>query len=124
MNSRLPRLGLEWREKPGAKWLGHCSSPTFASRLVMSGVDLRTVGELLGHWTFQMTCAMLIERQIISAKRCLAWIRKPVQVVPPDEDHKGQLSGSGEMADALGLGPSGEIRGGSSPFSRTNSSWN
>jgi hypothetical protein len=25
------------------------------------------------------------------------------------------------MADALGLGPSGEIRGGSSPFSRTNS---
>jgi hypothetical protein len=24
------------------------------------------------------------------------------------------------MADALGLGPSGEIRGGSSPFSRTN----
>jgi hypothetical protein len=23
------------------------------------------------------------------------------------------------MADALGLGPSGEIRGGSSPFSRT-----
>jgi hypothetical protein len=27
--------------------------------------------------------------------------------------------GSGEMADALGLGPSGEIRGGSSPFSRT-----
>src|SRR5258708_3419462 len=28
--------------------------------------------------------------------------------------------GSGEMADALGLGPSGAIRGGSSPFSRTN----
>ena len=26
------------------------------------------------------------------------------------------------MADALGLGPSGEIRGGSSPFSRTKKS--
>jgi len=33
-----------------------CSSDTFASRLVMAGVGLRTVQELWGHKTIQMTC--------------------------------------------------------------------
>jgi hypothetical protein len=32
----------------------HCNRHTFAGRLVMAGVDLRTVAELLGHRTLQM----------------------------------------------------------------------
>jgi site-specific recombinase XerD len=34
----------------------HCLRHTFASRLVMKGVDLRTVQVLMGHKTIQMTC--------------------------------------------------------------------
>jgi len=34
---------------------GHCSRQTFASRLVMAGVDIRTVAQLMGHRTIQMT---------------------------------------------------------------------
>jgi len=34
----------------------HCLRHTFASRLVMSGVDLRMVQVLMGHKTIQMTC--------------------------------------------------------------------
>jgi integrase len=50
---------LEATKLPDYTW--HCNRHTFASRLVMNGVDLRTVGELLGHRTFQMTmrCAHL-----------------------------------------------------------------
>jgi integrase len=33
----------------------HCNRHTFASRLIMAGVDIRTVGELLGHLNLQMT---------------------------------------------------------------------
>jgi site-specific recombinase XerD len=34
----------------------HCLRHTFASRLAMAGVDLRTIQELMGHKTISMTC--------------------------------------------------------------------
>ena len=37
----------------GFTW--YCLRHTFASRLAMKGVDLRTVAELMGHKTIQMT---------------------------------------------------------------------
>ena len=43
---------LEEAKVTGYSW--HCNRHTFASRLVMAGVDLRTVAELLGHRTLQM----------------------------------------------------------------------
>ena len=43
-------------ERAGLKdYTWHCNRHTFASRLVIAGVDLHTVGELLGHRTAQMT---------------------------------------------------------------------
>ncbi len=43
-------------KKTGLKaYTWHCNRHTFASRLVMAGVDLHTVGELLGHRTAQRT---------------------------------------------------------------------
>ena len=47
----FPRA-LEEAKIEGYTW--HCNRHTFASRLVMAGVDLRTVAELLGHRTLQM----------------------------------------------------------------------
>jgi integrase len=63
----LNRYGLklskprEWFEaaikKAGIpRFTWHCLRHTFASRLVMAGVDIRTVQELMGHKTIQMTC--------------------------------------------------------------------
>ncbi|MGE0405913.1 MAG: tyrosine-type recombinase/integrase [Candidatus Korobacteraceae bacterium] len=63
----LNRYGLklskprEWFEKAVKKagiahFTWHCLRHTFASRLVMAGVDLRTVQELMGHKTIAMTC--------------------------------------------------------------------
>jgi hypothetical protein len=43
---------LEEAKIVGYTW--HCNRHTFASRLVMAGVDLLTVAELLGHRTLQM----------------------------------------------------------------------
>lgn len=44
------------REAGVANFTWHDLRHTFASRLVMMGVDLRTVQELMGHKTMAMTC--------------------------------------------------------------------
>jgi site-specific recombinase XerD len=55
---------------------------TFASRLVMAGVDLRSVQELMGHKTIQMTCryAHLAPAHQLAAVRKLAVYGQPVLV--------------------------------------------
>jgi site-specific recombinase XerD len=57
----------------GFTW--HCLRHTFASRLVMAGVDLRTVQELLGHKTIAMTCryAHLAPAHKLAAVERLTW---------------------------------------------------
>jgi site-specific recombinase XerD len=52
-----PRFWFEAAMKDAkvANFTWHCLRHTFASRLVMAGVDLRTVQELMGHKTIQVT---------------------------------------------------------------------
>jgi site-specific recombinase XerD len=61
----------------GAKIAGfswHCLRHTFASRLVMAGVDIRTVQELLGHKTIAMT----VRYSHLAPKHTLAAVEKLV----------------------------------------------
>ena len=52
---RIARMVLDSTRRCGdSEMTWHCNRHTFASRLVMAGVDLRTVAELLGHRTLQM----------------------------------------------------------------------
>jgi site-specific recombinase XerD len=55
--AREPRRWFEpvLKDAKVANFSWHCLRHTFASRLVMAGVDLRTVQELLGHKTIGMT---------------------------------------------------------------------
>jgi site-specific recombinase XerD len=56
-HSQSPRGWFLAAVEPAAlkNYTWHCNRHTFASRLVMAGVDLHTVGELLGHGTAQVT---------------------------------------------------------------------
>jgi integrase len=55
--AREPRRWFEpvLKDAKVASFSWHCLRHTFASRLVMAGVDIRTVQELLGHKTIGMT---------------------------------------------------------------------
>jgi site-specific recombinase XerD len=56
-NAREPRRWFEpvLKDSKVESFSWHCLRHTFASRLVMAGVDIRTVQELLGHKTIGMT---------------------------------------------------------------------
>lgn len=51
---------------------------TFASRLAMAGVDLRTIQELMGHKTIQMTCRYAHLTQSTSSQPWRLWFRRLV----------------------------------------------
>jgi site-specific recombinase XerD len=73
----------------------HCLRHTFASRLVMAGVDLRTVQELMGHKSIQMTVrySHLTPKHTLAAVERLAGI---VSATPTDTKtstgQEGQIS--------------------------------
>jgi integrase len=57
----------------------HCLRHTFASRLVMAGVGLRTVQELMGHKTIAMTCRyahLAPQHQLDAVSKLDGWGRK------------------------------------------------
>lgn len=82
-----------------AEFTWHCLRHTFASRLVMAGVDLRTVQELMGHRTIAMTCryAHLAPSDKLAAVERLA----TVESTPSESssDSRSDTSTSERIAD-------------------------
>lgn len=59
-----------------ANYTWHCNRHTFASRLIMAGVPLRTVQELMGHKTIAMTCRyahLSPQHQLDAVRRLEQW---------------------------------------------------
>ena len=57
----------------------HCLRHTFASRLVMAGVDIRTVQELMGHKSISMT----VRYSHLAPKHTLAAVERLTGVISP-----------------------------------------
>jgi integrase len=62
-------VGDELRAAGLEHFTWHCLRQTFASRLVMAGVDIRTVQELLGHKTTpgRVRCSHLAPKHTLAA---------------------------------------------------------
>jgi site-specific recombinase XerD len=78
--AREPRRWFEpaLKDAKVASFSWHCLRHTFASRLVMAGVDIRTVQELLGHKTIGMT----VRYSHLAPKHTLAAVER---LDPPTE---------------------------------------
>jgi len=76
----------------------HCLRHTFASRLVMAGVDLRTVQELMGHKSIEMTVrySHLAPKHTLAAVERLADANKASEAAA-----SGTLNSSGEAPSVL-----------------------
>src|SRR5271169_2635075 len=74
----------------GFSW--HCLRHTFASRLVMAGVDIRTVQELLGHKTIAMT----VRYSHLAPKHTLAAVER---LDAPQESPTDTTTDTGAIAE-------------------------
>jgi integrase len=72
----------------------HCLRHTFASRLVMKGVDIRTVQELLGHKTIAMT----VRYSHLAPKHTLAAVERFDAPRETPTDTTTDTRGSGQSA--------------------------
>ena len=73
---------------------------TFASRLVMEGVDLRTVQELMGHKTIQMTCRyahLAPAHQLAAVERLLSYTASTAETPTRASPAKGKSNGQGNQ---------------------------
>jgi site-specific recombinase XerD len=79
----------------------HCLRHTFASRLVMAGVDLRTVQELMGHKSIQMT----VRYSHLTPKHTLAAVERLVGAIPENPtDTKTSTGTEGQISlEAAGI---------------------
>lgn len=98
--NRTFRPALETATIPDFRW--HDLRHTFASRLVMAGVDLRTVQELLGHKTLAMT----VRYSHLAPTHTLAAVQKLASAPPAglvanrdrDENRDQRVRGVNELA--------------------------
>jgi site-specific recombinase XerD len=88
--AREPRRWFEpaLKDAKVANFSWHCLRHTFASRLVMAGVDIRTVQELLGHKTIAMTvryCHLAPKHTLAAVERLDAPTETPTDTTTDTE---------------------------------------